>query len=156
MGGTADVFRGSQPSLSDLSEPVSVKTLWGEVQRPSLPTHVCTVLPARLTPEHGSLDALDANPRASKPDTKRLQDAIDDCPAGSAVKLVMDSHRKSGFLSGPLHLKSGVTLWIDDGVTLFASRNPKDYDKGNGTCGTATSTYEFSCMPLDLRDQHHR
>ncbi|MDD0929585.1 polygalacturonase [Xylella fastidiosa] len=148
MGGTADVFRVSQLSSSDLSESVSVKTLWGEVQRPSLPTHVCTVLPARLTPKHGSIDALDANPKVSKPDTKRLQDAIDDCPAGSAVKLVIDSHRKSGFLSGPLHLKSGVTLWIDEGVTLFASRNPKDYDKGNGTCGTATSTHEFSCMPL--------
>ncbi len=97
MGGTADVFRVSQLSSSDLSEPVSVKTLWGEVQRPSLPTHVCTVLPARLTPKHGSIDALDANPKVSKPDTKRLQDAIDDCPAGSAVKLVIDSHRKSGF-----------------------------------------------------------
>ena len=32
------------------------------------------------------------------------------------------------FLTGPLTIPSGVTLLVDAGVTLYASRNPRDYD----------------------------
>ena len=43
----------------------------------------------------------------------------------------------NAFLSGPLTIGEGVTLLVDKGVTLFASRDPKDYDvNGPGTCGT--------------------
>jgi polygalacturonase len=46
----------------------------------------------------------------------------------------------NAFLSGPLELKEGLTLLVDKGVTLFASRNPADYDvTGPGTCGTIPS-----------------
>lgn len=45
-------------------------------------------------------------------------------------------------------LTSGVTLWIDQGATLYASRNPADYDNGPGTCGTATSSSSQSCNPF--------
>ncbi|MFP4897542.1 polygalacturonase, partial [Paraburkholderia sp. EG304] len=80
----------------------------------------------------------------------RIQDAIDACPAGQAVKLVTGASGDTGFLSGPLRLKSGVSLWIDRGVTLFASRNPADFDNGAGTCGTATTSNKKSCNPLIL------
>ncbi|HHW4677899.1 MAG TPA: glycoside hydrolase family 28 protein [Xylella sp.] len=150
MVAPVDAFPVSVSSVSGIPEPASVTTLWGEVQRPSLPLpgQVCAVLSAYLIPEHGSIDALDRDAGVSQPDTQRVQTAIKHCPAGSAVKLVVGAHGESGFLSGPLQLKSGVTLWIDDGVTLFASRNPKDYDTGTGTCGTATNTFHRGCMPL--------
>lgn len=66
------------------------------------------------------------------------------------MKLVAGNAGQSGFLSGPLTLKSGVLLWIDSGVTLFASRNPADFDNGVGTCGTATSSGTVACNPLVL------
>jgi polygalacturonase len=63
-------------------------------------------------------------------DTARIQSAIDACPAGRAVRL------SGTFVSGPLKLRSGVSLLIDDGAVLQASRNPKLYDRGANTCGT--------------------
>jgi len=105
---------------------------------------------ATLVPTKGSLDALDGNPSGSQPDAARIQSAIDACPAGQAVKLSPGASGETGFLSGPLNLKSGVALWIDTGVTLFASRNPADYDNGPGTCGTATSSDPKACNPLIL------
>ena len=44
-------------------------------------------------------------------------------------------------------MKEGVTLLVDKGVTLFGSRDPKDYDvSGPGTCGTMPS--KGPCKPL--------
>ena len=126
-----------------------VSTQWGTVSEPSLPAVVCgTPLVASITPVNGSVDAVDGNASNSQPDTKRIQAAINACPAGQAVKLVAGASGQTGFLSGPLTIKSGVTLWIDKGVTLFASRNPADYDNGVGTCGTATTANDKSCNPL--------
>lgn len=91
-------------------------------------------------------DAVDAPPAASQPDTSRIQSAIDNCAAGSAVKLVV-SGTKNAFLSGPLTIKTGVTLWIDSGVTLFASRNPDDFATSSGSCGVEGSG-NSGCKPL--------
>ncbi|MDA0573792.1 glycoside hydrolase family 28 protein [Burkholderia gladioli] len=44
-----------------------------------------------------------------------------------AVRLVVNSGGGNSFISGPLTLPSGVTLWIDKGVTLYASRDVKAY-----------------------------
>jgi len=73
-------------------------------------------------------------------DTPAIQAAIDACPAGQSVKLVADGE-KNAFLVGSLQLKSGVMVWIDSGVTVYASRNPRNFDAkaGSGLCGTATS-----------------
>lgn len=126
-----------------------IQTQWGLVTEPSLPATVCgQPLQAQIAPTDGSVDGLDADPRMSQPDTARIQRAIDACPAGQAVKLVAGAAGASGFLTGPLRLRSGVTLWIDDGVTLFGSRNPADYDTGAGTCGTAIQKKAKSCAPL--------
>jgi len=69
-----------------------------------------------------------------RPDTERIQKAIDGCEAGHSVVL-----RAAGaanvFLSGPLHLKAAVTLVVQGGAAIFASRNPRDYDLTPGSCG---------------------
>jgi polygalacturonase len=89
-----------------------------KVSEPVIPQS-CTV----LTAARPSIDE-------DKPDTARIQEALDKCPAGQAVEL-------SGkiFLAGPLQLRAGVTLLLDRGTTLYASRNPRDYDLTPGSCG---------------------
>jgi polygalacturonase len=134
--------------LTAAPEP-EVTAQWGPVSAPTFPPTVCTTLAATLTPTvDGSLDPLDADSTASQPDRARIQAAITACPAGQAVKLVVGAGGESAFLSGPLTLKSGVTLWVDAGVTLFASRNPADYDTGARTCGTATVSSAKTCTSL--------
>ncbi|HVG26166.1 MAG TPA: glycosyl hydrolase family 28 protein, partial [Acidobacteriaceae bacterium] len=54
---------------------------------------------------------------------------------------------KNAFLSGPLELREGVTLLVDKGVTLYASRNPKDFDTSPGGCGTS-GPESRPCRPL--------
>jgi polygalacturonase len=70
-------------------------------------------------------------PNSQASDTARLQAAIDTCGAGHALRLSAGAYH-----AGPLTLRSGVTLLLDAGATLYASTNPKDYDLGAGTCGT--------------------
>ena len=140
------------PTPAPVPSASQLNTQWGVINEPTLPAaaNVCAVLQASLTPINGSVDSLDANPAISQPHTKLIQSAIDKCPAGQAVKLVKGASGESGFLSGPLKLKSGVKLWIAEGVTLFGSRNPADYDNGPGTCGTATKADGDACDPLIL------
>ena len=73
-------------------------------------------------------------------DSPAIQAAIDACPAGQSVKLAVNGS-KNAFLVGPLQIKSGVTVWIDAGITVYASRNPRSFDAkpGSGLCGTDTS-----------------
>jgi len=68
------------------------------------------------------------------PDTVRLQAALDRCTPGRAVEL-KSSGAGDSFLSGALTLRRGVTLLIDAGVTLYASRDPKDFEVSPGSCG---------------------
>ena len=84
-----------------------------------------------------SCTTLAARPDSSEHqlDTTRLQQAIDHCKFGEAVELKADG-ANNVFLSGALDIRPGVTLLIDRGVTLFASRDPKAFDTGSGTCGT--------------------
>jgi polygalacturonase len=60
-------------------------------------------------------------------DTAAIQAALDRCAPGKAVELAAAAGHNA-FLSGPLRLPDGVTLVIGKGVTLYASRNPRDYD----------------------------
>ncbi|KRQ12345.1 glycoside hydrolase family 28 protein [Bradyrhizobium manausense] len=83
------------------------------VTEPVAPHHVC----ARLAPSSENV-------------TDSLQDAIAHCPLGSAVYLA-----NGIFKSGPIEMKSGVTLWIERDATLVALAQPKAYDKGLGNCG---------------------
>lgn len=118
------------------------------VFEPSFPP-TAVQLKARLTAtDHAR--TLPANDE-SKPDTARIQRALDHCPAAHAVELVADGHHDA-FLSGPIDLRPGVTLRIGPGVILFASRNPRDYDLVPGTCGTLTRR-GLGCKPL-IRGDH--
>jgi polygalacturonase len=99
------------------------------VSEPHIPA-ACTVLTAHLTAPHGNLTEAEEK----MPDTARIQAAIDGCTHGKAVAL-RAAAGKNIFLAGPLALKPGVTLLVEKGVSLFASRNPRDYDVAPGSCG---------------------
>jgi polygalacturonase len=123
---------------------------------PRLPDHtvICSTVTADLTaaafatptttdPDVDSIAAVTANPASSNPDTARIQAALDSCHPGGVVKLAA-AGVNNAFLAGALTLPSGVTLWVDDGVTLYASRFPADYTAGGlvtgNECGNASKT----------------
>src|ERR1700733_711948 len=123
---------------------------------PRLPIHtvICATLRANLTsaafasptttdPDVDSIAAVTANPVSSNPDTVRIQAALSSCHKGGVVMLAATS-LDDAFLTGPLTLPSGVTLWVDSGVTLYASRYPADYTAAGlvpgDECGNASST----------------
>ena len=113
------------------------------VTEPKIPA-ACVVLKAELTGV-GGVDGIAAADE-SKPDTERLQKAIDGCSEGKAVELASDGAHNA-FLSGPIEMKKGVTLLVDKGVTLYGSRVPKDYEVGPGLCGI-NSDAKTGCKPL--------
>lgn len=105
------------------------------VHKPVLPP-ACTVLKAQLSTSGNSIAESDEPQRdyESPLDTKRIQKALDSCGKGHAVVLRADGVNDA-FLTGPLQLRTGVTLIVQKGVTLFASRNPRVYDTSPGSCG---------------------
>jgi len=119
--------------------------LWGQdtrtVTEPVFPS-VCTTLTADLAGSGGLIAAEDE----AKPDTGRIQQAIDSCGAGKAVELKA-ADGKNAFLTGPLELRPGVTVLIDRGVTLYASRDPKVYETAPGSCGVVNQERN-GCKPL--------
>ncbi len=111
------------------------------VVEPTLPSP-CISLTARLIATGGSLAAEDEK----NLDTERIQSAIDHCGAGHAVELKTVGG-KNAFLSGPIELRKGVTLLIDRGVTLYASRDPRLYENFPGSCGIVNEERN-GCRPL--------
>ena len=65
-------------------------------------------------------------PSESSLDTSRIQTALTGCAAGQAVRLTT-SGASNGFITGPLNVPTGVSLWVDSGVTLFGTRDPGVY-----------------------------
>lgn len=134
------------------------------VTEPKIPP-TCTVLQAGKIGEAGIL-----SPEYEKTtDTARIQKALDECAPGHAVELSRGKLQIStlaaqfipnAFLSGSLDLREGVTLLIDKGVTLYASRSPKDFDPNPNAdtkllCGTISETVSTDpvtqgrpCKPL--------
>lgn len=117
-----------------------------KVVEPGFPP-ACEVLTARLAAPGGALS--DADER--RPDTARLQKAINGCAPGKAVELKPAGDRRI-FLSGPILLKPGVTLLIDANAALFASRDPRDYDLTPGSCGVVNERGR-GCQPFLLAEQ---
>lgn len=111
------------------------------VTEPVVP-EVCIVMQAALVAPHGiaSQDELWV-------DTDRLQSAINHCGRGQAVELASDG-KANAFLTGTLHLRGGVTLLLDKGVTLYGSRNPRDYDVRRGSCGIVDGSSREGCHAL--------
>lgn len=82
-------------------------------------------------------------------DTQRVQDALNLCPAGQAVELEaveLDAQRLGAFLVAPLRVPAGVTLLIDAGVTVYASRRTEDYRNPH-----AVSSQDLPCGNLPCR-----
>ena len=102
-----------------------------KVSEPSIPPP-CTVLQANIGRAGGSIAPDDE----TKLDTLRIQAAIDRCAPGHAVVLRRSATRQDAFLTGPLDLRKGVVLVVERGAYLYASRNPRDYDRTPGVCGT--------------------
>jgi polygalacturonase len=110
------------------------------VERPTVPA-ACIVLPAALSVARG--DSTLAESDESRLDTQRIQAALDRCarPNGAKRAVVLRARgAANAFLSGALGLRSNVTLVIDSGVTLFASRDPTTYEIGRGACGVVAKT----------------
>ncbi|KAK47245.1 hypothetical protein BG58_05215 [Caballeronia jiangsuensis] len=126
---------------------------------PALPLapQICATLPATLTAQANGLLPDSADAADTAPDTARIQTALDACKNPSstglatnkAVRLVTGPDGANAFIAGALNLPGGVTLWIDTGVTLFASRDPRQYDKVKGTasCGIITPS-DNGCLAL--------
>jgi polygalacturonase len=122
------------------------------VTEPVIPA-ACVRLGAHLQGVGASIREEDEN----KPDTERIQKAIDGCKQGQAVELTAsvslgtgssNTPPRNAFLSGPLELREGVTLLIAKGVTLFASRRASDYDVTPGSCGVLMQVKGHWCKPL--------
>jgi len=112
-----------------------------KVTEPHIPA-ICRSLGAELAAGNGTIDEGDEQ----RLDTERIQKAIDGCQQGTAVEL-RSAGAHNAFLSGPLELKTGITLLVEAGTILFASRNPQDYDAGAGKCGTVDHNGK-GCRPL--------
>ncbi len=104
-----------------------------QVLEPKIPP-ACSTLEAAIVAKSGVLLETDE----LHTDTQRIQSAIDGCTAGKAVVLQVHGDR-SVFLSGPLTLKSGVTLVVSANTVLAASRDPRAFDITPGSCGIVSS-----------------
>jgi polygalacturonase len=121
------------------------------VKEPVIPP-ACITLKATLTAASatsGDIEALAAKAGAQSPalDTARIQTALDHCEKGHAVELAADA-ASNAFLSGPISLRAGVTLLIDQGVTLFGTRNPEFYALSPDSCGVVNDNSSTGCKPL--------
>jgi polygalacturonase len=83
---------------------------------PTIPP-ACTTLTASFASVAGT------PPSEAALDTTRIQSALANCTVGQSVQLVAGGGN-DGFITGPLTIKSGVTLWIDTGATLYGTRDP--------------------------------
>ena len=112
----------------------------------------CTTLKATLTPASASSGDIEVRARKTGSDstgldTARLQQALDQCPKGRAVELAPDAGN-TAFLTGPIALRPGVTLLLDKGVTLYATRNPESYAITPASCGIVNADSGSDCKPL--------
>lgn len=123
------------------------------IRRPSIP-RTCRRVSATLSTADGTFSAQD---ESAPPDTPRIQSALDACAGtGGAVELARAPRAgQDAFLSAPLTVRRGEVLLVDSGVTLYASRNPSDYQiPGSTTCGTISGDGN-GCVPfIDLAGSH--
>ena len=120
------------------------------VVEPKIPRS-CTTLKAVLKSVNNTLAPEDE----SKLDTARIQKALNHCKAGMAVEL-RGAGGKDAFLIGPLEMRTGVTLLVDKGVTMYGSRDAAVYEmKGEGVtpglCGTIATGSAAPVFPAPQR-----
>jgi polygalacturonase len=115
-----------------------------QVTEPKIPA-ACATLDAAIVAKHGVI--ADADER--KLDTTRIQNAMDGCKSGAVI--LRAKGEKSVFLTGPLSLRSNVTLVIAKNTALVASRDPRLYDLSPGGCGIVAER-GHGCKPLITGD----
>ena len=134
-GTTADpsmAMAGAADDCSDID-----KTLPLEPMLPAAPTNpACTLIAQTGTTDSNWI------PDETNIDTGRIQTALAACPV---VRLVTDGGTNNAFVSGPLTVNA-ATLWVDQGVTLYASRDPNNYQANK----TATSAGD--CAKVGVND----
>lgn len=114
------------------------------VSQPTVPS-ACAALTATLATSNEQFSSSD---ESSPPDTSRIQAALNSCSGTGQAVVLAPSGSDNAFLSGPLSLPASVVLVIDDGATLYASRNPANYQvSGQATCGTVASSGN-GCKPF--------
>jgi large repetitive protein len=116
----------------------------GTVPEPTFPA-VCSQVPADLTISAGEPSS-EVN---TVVDTTAIQTALSACAQGQAVELVA-SGANNAFVIAPIFIPPGVTLLVDGGVTVFASRNAADYQIGTAATGSTCGTSDggSGCNPL--------
>lgn len=123
--------------------------LSGQDARTVLEPHIpaaCVTLDAQIDAGRGGIAAADEG----RLDTARIQEAMDHCAAGHAVVL-QAAGGKQVFLTGPLQLRSGVTLVVAAHTVLAGSRDPRVYDLAPGSCGVVNAK-GHGCKPLISAD----
>jgi polygalacturonase len=132
------------PAVPPATAAATLATGAPAVSQPSIPA-TCTTLDAQLETSDEQFSSSD---ESSPPDTTRIQDALNSCSGKGEAVVLAPSGSDNAFLSGPLSLPASVTLVVDDGATLYASRNPANYQvSGQATCGTTASTGN-GCKPF--------
>ncbi|MGA7159345.1 MAG: pectinesterase family protein [Acidobacteriaceae bacterium] len=115
------------------------------VTEPHIP-RACTTLTATIAAPNGNIPAASEHSL----DTARIQSALDHCTPNHAV-ILRARGADNVFLTGPLNLRSNVTLVIDANTSLVASRDPRIFDIAPGTCGIV-SERGHGCKPLITAD----
>jgi polygalacturonase len=117
------------------------------VGQPRLPGP-CVVLRAALSTTTGEFGSAQ---ETVPPDTSRIQRALDACAGTGRAVVLAARGTDNSFLSGPVIIRLHETLLIDDGVTLYASLNPADYQIPSqypaNTCGTVSAN-GGGCYPF--------
>ncbi len=146
---TASAAAGSlSTSLAPASASAPAVTLatgdGRNVGQPAVPATCATVSALLATGNEQFSSAAEQSP----PDTARIQSALNGCAGSGKAVLLAPSGGDNAFLSGPLTLPGGVTLVVQVGATLYASRNPANYQvSGAATCGTVASSGS-GCKPF--------
>lgn len=151
--GLASASDSAQPAATltrGTSPPQNLPVATGDPRQPRQPRlpGPCLVLQATLSTTTGEFSSTD---ETTPPDTGRIQAALDRCAnSGRAVELAPSAAGNS-FLSGPLTIGRHEVLLIDDGVTLYASLDPADYQVPSqypaNTCGTVSAA-GGGCYPF--------
>ena len=133
--GTASVLAlGVVPAGATVAATATTTPHARSVTEPTVPG-TCQPVPAQQAKPGNEL--FSSTEESAPPDTSRIQAALNSCAGtGKAVELTA-SGGNSAFLSAPLTINKGEVLLVDAGVTLYASRNPADYQvAGQPKCGT--------------------
>jgi polygalacturonase len=108
----------------------------------------CVVLRATLSTATGQFSGAQ---ETTPPDTSRIQRALDACAGTGRAVVLAARGTDHSFLSGPVTIRGHEVLLIDDGVTLYASLNPADYQIPSqypaNTCGTVSAS-GGGCYPF--------